>query len=133
MMNNFFETRVGGRLVDVQSALEARLKAHEIGTLHVHDVRATLEAKGVDLDTPLVIMDICNPGYAKQVLVATQNRIAPLLPCSIALWQEGTEVVIRLVRPSALARFFPGTPELDAVAAEVEAAVLAAVGELAGA
>ncbi len=132
-MDNFFETRVAGELTAVQSALEARLKARQLGTLHVHDVRATLEAKGVSFDTPLVIMDICNPGYARRALDATRNRIAPLLPCSIALWQEGGEVVVRLVRPSALARFFPATPELDAIAAEVEAAVLAAVGELAGA
>lgn len=129
-MTDFFETRVPGKLAEVQSALDARLKARKFGTLHVHDVRAMLEAKGVSFDTPLVIMDICNPGYAKRVLEATQNRIAPLLPCSIALWQDGTEVVVRLVRPSVLARFFPGTAELDSVAAEVEAGVLAAIAEL---
>jgi uncharacterized protein (DUF302 family) len=132
-VDDFFETRIPGKLADVQSALDAALKSHKLGTLHVHDVRATLAAKGVDFNTPLVIMDICNPGYAKRVLEATQNRIAPLLPCSIGLWQEGTNVVIRLVRPSALARFFPGTPELNVVAAEVETAVLAAIDELAGA
>lgn len=130
-MNDFFETRVAGKLAEVQSALGARLKAHKFGTLHVHDVRATLEAKGVDFETPLVIMDVCNPGYAKRALDATQNRIAPLLPCSIALWQDGAEVVVRLVRPSALAKFFPGTEELETIAAEVEAGVLAAIGELA--
>jgi len=129
-MDDFFETRVAGTVADVQSALEARLKAHKLGTLHVHDVRATLEAKGVRFDTPLAIMDICNPDYAKRVLEATRNRIAPLLPCSIALWQEGTEVVVRLVRPSALARFFAATPELDSIAAEVEAGVLVAIAEL---
>jgi uncharacterized protein (DUF302 family) len=129
-MNNFFETRVKGMLTEVQSALDARLRAHKFGTMHVHDVRAMLEAKGVSFATPLVIMDICNPGYAKRTLEATRNRIAPLLPCSIALWQEGDEVVVRLVRPSSLARFFPETAELESIAAEVETAVLAAVAEL---
>jgi uncharacterized protein (DUF302 family) len=84
----------------------------------------------VRFDTPLVIMDVCNPGYAKRVLEATRNPNAPLLPCSIALWQEGAEVIIRLVRPSALAGFFPGTAELESIAAEVESEVLAAIGEL---
>ena len=131
-MSDFFETRVPGKLADVQSALEGRLKARKFGTLHVHDVRATLEAKGVPFATPLVIMDICNPVYAKQSLEATGNRIAPLLPCSIALWQDGAEVVVRLVRPATLARFFPDSVELGRIAAEVEAGVLAAVGELPG-
>lgn len=116
----------------MQSELEARLKARKFGTLHVHDVRATLKAKGVPFATPLVIMDICNPVFAKQSLEATGNRIAPLLPCSVALWQDNAEVVVRLVRPSALARFFPESVELARVAAEVEVGVLAAVGELAG-
>jgi uncharacterized protein (DUF302 family) len=129
-MNDFFETRVTGKLAEVQSALEARLKARKLGTLHVHDVQATLEAKGVEFGIPLVIMDICNPGYAKRALDATQNRIAPLLPCSISLWQDGTEVVVRLVRPSALARFFPGAKALDEIAVEVEAGILSAIGEL---
>ena len=129
-MTDFFETRVPGKLAEVQSVLDARLKARKFGTMHVHDVRAMLEAKGVSFETPLVIMDICNPGYAKRVLEATRNRIAPLLPCSIALWQEGAEVVVRLVRPSALARFFPGTAELEGIAAAVEAGVLAAIAEL---
>ncbi len=129
-MTDFFETRVPGKLAEVQAALDAGLKAHKFGTMHVHDVRAVLEAKGVSFETPLVIMDICNPGYAKRALEATHNRIAPLLPCSIALWQDGAEVVVRLVRPSALARFFPGTTELESIAAEVEAGVLAAIAEL---
>jgi len=131
-MSDFFETKVPGKLADVQSALEGRLKARKFGTLHVHDIRATLEAKGVPFATPLVIMDICNPVYAKQSLEATGNRIAPLLPCSIALWQDGAEVVVRLVRPAALARFFPESVELGRIAAEVETGVLAAVGELSG-
>jgi hypothetical protein len=38
--------------------------------------------------------------------------------------------VDRLVRPSALARFFLGTAELESIAAEVEAVVLAAISEL---
>jgi len=129
-MTDFFETRVPGSVAEVQSALDARLKARKFGTLHVHDVRATLEAKGVSFPTPLVIMDICNPGYAKQALEATRNRIAPLLPCSIALWQDRAEVVVRLLRPVALARFFPEAAELESIASEVEAGVLAAIGDL---
>ena len=131
-MPDFFETRVTGKLADVQSALEGRLKARKFGTLHVHDIRATLEAKGVPFATPLVIMDICNPVFAKQSLEATGYRIAPLLPCSIALWQDSAEVVVRFVRPAVLARFFPESVELKRIAAEVEAGVLAAVNELPG-
>ncbi|MFO7638207.1 MAG: DUF302 domain-containing protein [bacterium] len=130
-MDDFFETTVSGTVTGVLTRLETALKQHGFGTMHVHDVKRVLESKGVEFDTALVIMDICNPGYAKQALEATDNRIAPLLPCSVALWQDGEQVRVRMVRPTVLSRFFPDSPGLDKVAAEVESKVIAAVEELA--
>lgn len=126
-MADFLEKRVEGAVDEVRVRLEAALKAHGFGTLHVHDVTATLNSKGVAFDTSLLIMDICNPLQAKRALDATANRIAPLLPCSVALWQEGSEVVIRILRPTALVRFFPDTDTLADLADEVNTAVEAAV------
>ncbi|UCG43947.1 MAG: DUF302 domain-containing protein [candidate division WOR-3 bacterium] len=131
-MSDFFETRIKGGVDDVQDRLEDVLKQHKFGTLHVHDVTATLNSKGVPFNTPMRIMDICNPHHAKNALDATGNRIAPLLPCSVALWQEGDVVVVRFLRPTALARFFPEVAELAVLAKEVNAAVEAAVGQVAG-
>lgn len=129
-MTEFYETRTEGQVEDVKTRLEAELKKREFGVLHLHDIKATLDEKGVGFETPLLILDVCNPGYAKQALQATDNRIAPLLPCSIALWQEGEDVVIRLVRPTTLAGFFPGRAGLAQLALEVETKILAAIGEV---
>lgn len=131
-MSDFFETRIKGGVDDVQDRLEDALKQQKFGTLHVHDVTGTLNSKGVPFDTPMRIMDICNPRHAKKALDATGNRIAPLLPCSIALWQDGEEVVVRFLRPTAMARFFPDAAELAGLAREVDAAVESAIGQVAG-
>jgi len=131
-MSDFFETRTAGRVDEVENRLEAALKERKFGTLHVHDVTGTLNSKGVPFDTPMRIMDICHPHHARKALDATGNRIAPLLPCSVALWQEGDEVVVRFLRPTALARFFPGAAELAGLAKEVNVAVEAAVEQATG-
>lgn len=125
-MSQFHETSLKGTVADAARRVEAALKERKFGVLHIHDVTATLNSKGVPFPTPMVIMDICNPVYAKQALDATRNRIAPLLPCSVALWQEGDSVIVRYLRPTALAGFFPESPQLVetavTVASEFEAA-----------
>ncbi len=130
-MTDFFEQRIPGEVDEVRARLEAALKERKFGTLHVHDVTDTLNSKGVPFDTRMRIMDICNPHHAKKALEATDNRIAPLLPCSVALWQDGDEVVVRFLRPAALARFFPDAKELVGIAREVDTTVLAAIESLA--
>jgi uncharacterized protein (DUF302 family) len=130
-MDGFFERRFPGEVEDVRARLEAELKARGYGTLHVHDVDGTLNSKGVPFPTPMRIMDICNPRLAKQALDATGNRIAPLLPCSVALWQDGDSVVVRFLRPTELARFFPESKGLDELAQRVNESVEAAVAAVA--
>ena len=131
-MSDFFETRIKGGVDDVQDRLQDVLKQREFGTLHVHDVTRTLTSKGAPFNTPMRIMDICNPHYAKKALDATRNRIAPLLPCSIALWQDGDEVVVRFLRPTALVRFFADAADLAGLAREVNATVEAAIEQVSG-
>ena len=130
-MTDFYERRLPGNVDDVRTGIEAALKARRFGTLHVHDVTGTLNSKGVSFDTQMLIMDICNPQLAKRALDTTDNRIAPLLPCSVALWQDGDDVVVRFLKPVALARFFPEAPGLAGLACEVNDAVEAAIREVA--
>jgi uncharacterized protein (DUF302 family) len=130
--DTFFESRTRGTVADVRNRIEASLKASKFGVLHIHDVTATLNARRVEFATPMVIMDVCSPTYAKQALDATANRIAPLLPCSVALWQDGEEVVTRFMRPTMLAAMFPGAPGLEQLAAEVDTLITVAVTEALG-
>ncbi len=52
---------------DAVAAVEAKSREKGFGVLHVHDVKATLAAKGFDRE-PLKIIEICNPRYASEVL-----------------------------------------------------------------
>ena len=131
-MTDFYERKLKGNIDDVRARLEAALKARKFGTLHVHDVTGTLNSKGVPFETQMLIMDICNPHLAKRALEATDNRIAPLLPCSVALWQDGEEVVVRYLRPTVLVRFFQDSTDLTGLARDVNAGVEAAIEDTAG-
>jgi uncharacterized protein (DUF302 family) len=126
-VDKFIDYRAPGRVDEERARIEAELKARKFGVLHTHDVKKTLESKGVAFGTELYILDVCNPVLAKQALEGTQNRIAPLLPCSVAVWQDGDYVAARFLRPTALAAFLPDEKGLDRLAPDAEAAIDAAV------
>ena len=92
--------------------------AHGFGVLGVHDLRAKLQEKGQDWDTPCLVFDVCNPAQAKRVLTADPN-ISAVLPCRISAFpdEEGKTRLVT-VRPTRMIGLFGA--ELEDVAREVE-------------
>jgi uncharacterized protein (DUF302 family) len=62
--------------------LEAAVKRHGFGVLHVHDLGATLRSKGIPFGQECKVFEVCNPGQAAKVL-ATDMRLNMALPCRI--------------------------------------------------
>lgn len=105
-------------LSQVARDLEAAAQKYKFGVMAVHNLKDKLREKGVDFDRECLIYEVCNPHQAKKVLEANAE-ISTALPCRISVYQEGASVVLATIRPSALIELF-GTPELEAVALEVE-------------
>jgi uncharacterized protein (DUF302 family) len=89
--------------------------------LFVHDVAATLAEKGFERER-VSIVEVCNAGYASQVLAA-DAKIGLMLPCPIMVYAEIGEVFITTMRPSLIADFFPSAGIAD-VALKVEEAFI---------
>lgn len=111
-------------------ALEAAAQKHQFGVLTIHDLKATLAKKGVDFSKECLIYEVCNPLQAKKVLEANPS-ISTALPCRIAVFQEGDHAKLSTIRPTAMLALF-GNKELDPVAQEVEAVIIAMMNEAAG-
>ncbi len=111
---------------DAVAAVEAKSREKGFGVLHVHDVKATLAAKGFDRE-PLKIIEICNAKYAHQVL-AKDIKISLMLPCPISVYREGGKTFISTLRPKVISDFYPQAG-IEAIAAEVDRTVLAIVDE----
>lgn len=118
---NSFET--------VDEKLRAALSARKFGVLGVHDLKKTMNGKGVDFEREVLVYEVCNPFQAKKVLEA-KIEISTALPCRISLWQEGSETVLSTILPSQLIGMFE-VPELKDVACEVEKDLKAAMDEAA--
>lgn len=113
--------------------LEKRLREaaakHKFGILHVHDLRQTLQSKGIELGSECKVYDVCNPQAAAQAL-HTEMRVSTVLPCRISIFSENQGCTIATVRPTSLLEA-TGLEGVASLAEEVEREVLAIIDEAA--
>lgn len=114
---------------EVERRLADAAARHKFGILHVHDLKQTLEAKGIHLGSECRVYDICNPQAASKAL-GTDMRVSTVLPCRVSVFSEGGGCTIAAVRPTSMLEA-TGLKGVAALAEEVEREVLAIIDEAA--
>lgn len=99
--------------------LEAAVKRHGFGVLHVHDVGATLRGKGVAFAEQCRVFEVCNPQQAASVMSADM-RLNMALPCRISVFTEKGGTRIGMIKPGRMLAALSSDPGLAPVAREVE-------------
>lgn len=109
-----------GKSFDQAAAdLDAAVKRHGFGVLHVHDIGNTLRSKGVAFDRECKVFEVCNPMQAAKVL-STDMRLNMALPCRISVYTENGKTWIGLIKPVQMLSALSQDPALVQVAREVE-------------
>ena len=101
----------------VVANIEENVPKHQFRVLAVHDVQATLEEKGLDLE-PLKIIEVCNAKFAHQAL-HREGDVALFMPCRYAVYERAGKTTVKLARPSVISAMLPEA-ELENLAGEVE-------------
>lgn len=123
-----YETESAKNVDDAVRDLEAAVARHGFGVLHRYDFEKTLAEKGFPLGRACRVLEICSPRDAVGVL-GTAPRMAPLLPCRIAVYDADGGTHIGAARPTAMIGGEGTAPALAAVAADVERRMIAAIDE----
>jgi len=118
-------------LDEIDKALQEAAARHKFGILAVHNVRHTMEQKGVEFAGECLIYEVCNPVQAKKVLEADPS-ISTALPCRISVYRADQGYRLATLLPTAMLALFH-RPELEPVAREVEGVIRAIMQEAAGA
>lgn len=108
--------------------LEAAVKNHSFGVLHIHDLGGTLRSKGIEFAEQCKVFEVCNPGHAAKVL-ATDMRLNMALPCRISVYTEQGVTKIGLIKPVAMLTPLSQEASLLAIANEVEQQTMQMVDE----
>lgn len=99
--------------------LDAAVKRHGFGVLHVHDIGNTLRSKGQDFSENCRVFEVCNPAQAAKVL-ATEMQLNMALPCRISVYTEKGKTKIGMIKPADMLAMLSKDPTLAQVAKEVD-------------
>ncbi len=108
-------------LEEAVEAVVAASKQNGFGVLHIHDVQATLAAKGFFRE-PMKIVEICNAKFASEVL-EKDIMTSLMLPCPISVYSLRGKTFISTLRPKVMVDFYPEAG-IGGIAEEVEAIVV---------
>lgn len=108
------------------AAIESRAQEKGFRVLHIHDVQATLAAKGFPIE-PMKIVEVCNAKFASQVL-AKDKKISVMLPCPISVFVEADKTYISALKPRVIVDYYPDA-NIESIATEVERIVMNLVDE----
>lgn len=107
---------------EAAAALQEAAKNNQFGVMQVHNLKETMEKKGVDFSKECLIFEICQPQQAKKVLDQNMS-ISTALPCRISIYKEGSKTILATIKPTALLALF-NTAQLEGVAKEVENTII---------
>jgi uncharacterized protein (DUF302 family) len=108
--------------------LDAAVRRHQFGVLHVHDLGATLRSKGIDFAHECKVFEVCSPKQAAAVL-AIDMQINMALPCRISVYAKDGKTRIGMIRPEQMLAQLSDDPRLAAIAIEVERETRAMIDE----
>ncbi len=131
-MNPFWVIDSERSFEDACGALEAAVPRHGFGVLGLHDLGATLRAKGIDFPENCRIYEVCNPRQAATVLRSAM-ALNMALPCRISVYTEGGRTRLGMIRPSLMLTSLSSDAALVPVAEAVESTLRTILSEAAGA
>jgi len=118
VMNVIYEKSTDKNLTDAVQSLQSNLKSNGFGVLWQLNFKDKLQEKGFELKDDFVVLEVCNPKQAKDVLDYNIN-IGYVLPCKMVVRRENNKTYIGMLRPEVLIGLFE-SPELKSVAQKVE-------------
>jgi len=104
-MNIKYEKESARPFDDVVADVEKLTAEKMFRVLHIHDVQATVGAKGFQRE-PLKIIEICNAKFAYEALGKDMD-VSLFMPCKINVYTENGKTKIKAMRPAAIAEFMP--------------------------
>jgi uncharacterized protein (DUF302 family) len=115
-------------LTELDQALREAAARHKFGVLGVHDLKQTMNNKGVEFDAEVRVYEVCNPNHAKAVLLEAME-VSTALPCRVSIYSAGDMFAVATILPTELMKAFGSSPVMAATAAEVEQAMKAMIDE----
>lgn len=125
MMDIVFEKSTEKSLDEAIKSLKKNLKKDSFGVLWELNFKDKLEEKGLEFENDFVVLEVCNPKQAKEVL-EKNIHIGYVLPCKMIVRREDNKTYIGMTNPETLIGLFD-EEGLNEVAKEVAGTLKSAI------
>jgi uncharacterized protein (DUF302 family) len=105
-------------VTEAAAALQDAVQANHFGVMQVHNLKETMNKKGVEFNSECLIFEVCHQQQAKKVLEQDMS-VSTALPCRISIYEEEGKTVLATLKPTTLLAMF-NVPQLEIVARDVE-------------
>lgn len=109
-------------------AVESLVKSLEelkFGVLWKLNFKDKLKEKGIEFDRNFMILEVCNPHKAKEVL-SKHIDVGYFLPCKLAIYEEGSTIKIGMIYPDMLIGLLNHS-DMEDTAKEVQNILISAI------
>ncbi len=118
-MSMYYTVQSSKSFEQAAADLDAAVKRHGFGVMHVHDIGNTLRSKGQDFTEQCRVFEVCNPAQAARVL-ASDMQMNMALPCRISVYTQNGKTLIGMIKPTDMLAMLSRDPALTQVAKEVD-------------
>jgi len=107
--------------------LKKTISENKFGVLWELNFKDKLQEKGLDFQKNFMVLEVCNPKQAKEVL-DRHIEVGYFLPCKMVVYEKENSVYMGMVLPTAMIGMM-GQAELLSVAQQVETGLKKALDE----
>lgn len=86
---------------DVYEKIQKSITDNKFGLMYTHNINEKLNSKGVELKNEYLVLDICNPFIAKEILDIDLS-VGASLPCSLSIYSDNDKTFVCFTKPTAL-------------------------------
>jgi uncharacterized protein (DUF302 family) len=120
-----YELSTGKSFDEAVTSITKSLEEQKFGVLWKLNFKDKLKEKGIDFENNFMILEVCNPHKAKEVLTSHID-IGYFLPCKLVVYEEKGNVKIGMMNPETLIGML-GYEDLKNTAKEVQDIMVTAI------
>lgn len=125
-MNNIkYERPTNKNFTEAVDSVTKSLEEQSFGVLWKLNFQDKLKEKGIEFDRDFMIMEVCNPKQAANVL-STHLDAGYFMPCKVVVYESPAGVVIGTMNTEKLIGMM-GYEDLSPIAADVQSSLITAI------
>jgi uncharacterized protein (DUF302 family) len=125
MDNIKYEVTMSKSFDEAVESITKSLEEQKFGVLWKLNFKDKLKEKGIDFDSNFMILEVCNPHKAKEVLTSHID-VGYFLPCKVVVYEEAGTVKIGMMNLEMLIGML-GYDDLKNTAKEVQDIMVTAI------